>query len=158
MNINNLNDKIYEVIDYSANVLYIAPPWIEYQPAYTFYTPTMRAAFNPKSGLIYVNETYIDTYLDDENRFDLWLDFSHETRHAWQYYVGMPDADKYITRSNANLADYNSQKLEVDAWAWASLVVQHKFNVRPLLSTLFGGDIDKLVIKQERKILETWSF
>ena len=69
-----------------------------------------------------------------------WLTLSHECRHIWQLFNADMFAD-YQTSASLTLSEYNAQPAEIDAWAWAVIVVDEQFGIRPMLEKNFGANV-----------------
>ena len=114
-------------------------------------TATMMAAISNDG-----EELVLSQNLKKENYATIWLVLSHEMRHAWQIEKGIFLESEYVQRSaSASVVDYNSQKLEVDAWAFASIMVEEKFGFKPKLNKFFNEEIIELI---DMQILELKRF
>lgn len=140
--------KINEVLDYNARLLRINKPVIIVKPAEAFTTPTTRAALSEDATVLAVNENYIHEYLTNDRGF--WLYFSHEARHIWQQETGF-GFDDYVPSGLTDLDAYNSQAAEIDAHAWAAVVVKQKLHIIPDYSTVYSSDV---VRKIKQRIAE----
>lgn len=77
---------------------------------------------------------------------------SHECRHIWQAKKGVDMFTSYKTSADVQLQDYNKQVAEVDAWAWAVIVLTDKFQVRPTLEKNFGAELWSQIQDRARQI------
>lgn len=87
----------------------------------------------------------------------LWLSLSHECRHIWQTVYADVFAD-YRQSSQLSVVAYNSQPAEVDAWAWAVLVVSNRFGVRPTLEKTFGSELWAAIEARAEQIADSGLF
>ena len=79
----------------------------------------------------------------DEKELTLALATAHECRHYYQYlYSDLLKTHK--SSSRLNLQKYNSQFLEIDANAFASLVLKNIYHIEPLFKTLDKDTINKI--------------
>lgn len=89
---------------------------------------------------------------DKQTGFDAAFSVAHELRHKWQQQT---DPERWFTgyRPSADCADadeYNLQPAELDAQAYAMLVMITLFNVRPL----FHGLSDRVIAAIRRRAEE----
>ena len=84
---------------------------------------------------------------------DQALTLSHEIRHLWQS-IHMPEAFRdYVQLSNRpTLEDYNLQPAEIDANAFALIIMTNFFHVRPLFQNL--SDNARSQIEQRAKQID----
>ena len=111
-----------------AKILKIDMPKVEYDTRH-FETDTMLAqAYIGKHGetIIYLKQT-------DSITLDTYFSIAHEMRHIWQVKY---DYELYMRhykgRDKLSLEDYNNQLAEVDANAFATVVMEDLFDVSPL--------------------------
>lgn len=125
--------EILEFINIVCEDLEIEIPEISYNET-VFNTETQLALFNGSE--IILRKSYA-------NMLDAYFAIAHELRHAWQietdeqYYLG-----NYFENSADNIVAYNLQIAEIDANAYAYVVMSDLFGVKPL----FNG-MDKNVIQ-----------
>lgn len=122
-------------------ILDIEVPKIEYKNA--FDTPTMMACCDSNGTTIYIKP------IDNPN-LDYFFAIAHELRHIWQIQI---DKEFYFsTYMPANLFlsidDYNLQDAEIDANAFAGMVMVDFFQVKPL----YQGLSDKVKTEINKRI------
>lgn len=71
---------------------------------------------------------------DKTTFFNTAVTISHELRHLWQ--VGCKNSvealAEYTTSDKvADIRAYNEQELEIDAWAWATYMMELQYGVHP---------------------------
>lgn len=119
---------IYKYISRLCEILEISVPTISYDTS-KFLTNTTMANYSPTSNTIYIKEKM-------QNNPDYLFAIAHELRHSWQvqtdeqFYFG-----KYRPVSEIGVECYNLQPAEIDANAFASLVLRDFFH----LQALFDG-------------------
>lgn len=90
--------------------------------------------------------------------YDLYFCIAHEMRHAYQvkYKEFYKDAfESYKPRNEVSVHDYNKQLLELDANAFAYMVIRDDFGIEMLLDC----DEDVLfAIKQHAKFIENTEY
>ena len=132
-------DKIKEFIKAICLDLFIPEPSIVYVDRFE-QSKTMRMAVDYDSRYIMIRK---DVKIDLDSYFDL----AHELRHIYQMETGDFSKDDYILRENTDLATYNQQPLEVDAHAYAAIMMIKLFHVKPLWQ---GFDPDTIMLIEER--------
>ena len=110
-------------------------------------TNTQLGAYAPETNTIFVRR--------DAGKLDKAFALAHELRHIWQIkqgwaVIGKPDS------AQIPVSDYNLQAAEIDANAYAMLVMRELFIVTPLFSGLSEEVVDKIrmraaAIASERK-------
>ncbi len=95
------------------------------------------AAYDQETGTIYIRRTAAP--------LDKAFALAHELRHIWRIDRGWPVIGK-PSSGQVSVSDYNLQQPEIDANAYAMLVMQEIFGVTPLFSGL-----PKLSIKSVRE-------
>lgn len=151
-------DKIYYVLDYNADILGINSPWIKIGSIDEFSTPTTRAAVSNDASSVKINEDYLNYYSEKEHEIDIWLDFSHESRHIWQKKNGLFDLKTYKVSAEVGLKEYNVQNLEFDAWCWSTAMLMHKFNVVPRIEYLIGEENFEKMVERAKELLKEFPF
>ena len=111
-------------------LLQIPMPIVSFDTS-NFTTPTMMAQFNPEGDKIYLRKP---TKLNP----DFFFAIAHELRHIWQM---KNDREFYFldylpVELLPSVEEYNLQPAEVDANAFAGLVMINFFHVRPLYQGL----------------------
>lgn len=112
----SLNEWIGEITD----VLNIGGVNIEY--ADTLPTDTMMTAYVPSDQVVYVKKG-LNSFLD------IVFAITHELRHVYQHRKGL--LHSYKVRENIDVESYNNQELEVDAHAFALLMIERYLGVTP---------------------------
>lgn len=110
-------------------------------------TDTQFGAYAPGTNTIFIRR--------DAGKLDKAFALAHELRHIWQIkqgwaVIGKPDS------AQIPVTDYNLQAAEIDANAYAMLVMRELFIVTPLFSGLSEEVVDKIrmraaAIGSERK-------
>ena len=141
---------IEEFITDICDLLYIPVPSILYDTSY-FLTDTIMAQCEPINNIIYLNK------IDNPNPDYLFV-IAHELRHIFQY---QNDEQFYLsnykTSDNcSSVEEYNLQIAEVDANAFAGLVMINFFGLKPLFEGL--SDSVKAKIFDRMKYLGTTEF
>lgn len=130
------------IIDIS-ECLNIIPPKISYDTS-RFPTSTMIAQVSPSENIIYINSQI-------KSEFDFAFAIIHELRHLWQY---CNDKNKYMSQykssNQLSIEEYNLQIAEIDANAYAALLMITKFGVSPK----WNGLSPKVIMKIENRMSE----
>lgn len=109
-----------------------------------FNSKTQLAAYAPDEKRIYIKNEY-------ENLLDLFFAISHELRHKYQIDYKIYDFSTYKNAKQISNYDYNMQEVEIDANAYAYIIMNEVFNVNPLFN---GLDIDIIQkIKQRAELI-----
>lgn len=128
-----LTDYIKDICE----ILKIEIPQISHDVSH-FQSDTMLAQCDSKGTTIYVKEI-------DKVNLDSMFAIAHELRHIWQIRT---DYDmyfsKYKTVDELGVEDYNNQLAEIDANAFAYIVMVDYFKVKPLYNGL-SEDTIKLI-------------
>lgn len=109
-------------------------------------TNTMLASYNYKKDVITIKKDYQDIR-------DLYFSIAHELRHKYQIDRKMFDFKDYKLSDNIDLKTYNLQPQEIDANAYASLIMMSLFGVKPLFNGL-DEDIKKAINKRIDELAE----
>lgn len=120
---------INKLISNICNILNVQSPNVVVKKS--LYTGTMLAAYVPSEDALYVKDDY-------RNKMDLFFSIAHELRHKWQI---REDEDLYFgSYKNPNECEsvdmYNLQLAEIDANAFAKLLMIQSFGVAPLFNNL----------------------
>ena len=133
-----INDFITEI----CSILNINKPSVSYDTSH-FATDTMMAQCNPSGDTIYLKKK-------DKPDPDYLFSIAHELRHVWQL-----SADKDLYFSNYKPVDmlgnekYNNQLAEIDANAFASLIMIDFFHLQPLYHGLSASTIASIKDRME---------
>lgn len=133
----------YDIVDFISDIcsyLEIDVPLIDKLPESL--PDSILAAAKPATNTIYIK---------DNAKHDLSLYFclSHELRHIWQYKNSQMYFDNYLPSSMLETEKYNSQPAEIDANAFAIIVMADYFGVKPTLP--FS---EKLCLKIENRVTQ----
>lgn len=119
--------EIYQFINFICKDLKIKKPKkIEFG---RLQTNTMLASYNYKKDVITIKKDYQDIR-------DLYFSIAHELRHKYQIDRKMFDFEDYKLSDVIDLKAYNLQPQEIDANAYAALIMMSTFGVKPLLNGL----------------------
>lgn len=129
---------VEDFINDVCELLDIEVPIISYDTS-NFLTDTTMALCNPILNVIYIKKT-------DTPDPDYVFCIAHELRHLYQYQF---DEQHYLsgyTPSNncSSVEEYNLQIAEVDANAFASIVMQDFFSMKPQWSGLSDKVVDAI--------------
>lgn len=86
--------------------------------------------------------------------YDTWFATSHEMRHLWQMRSGNVSVSRHVQSSCISLDAYNRQPHEIDANAWAVLIMESTFGVTPLLANNVGSEIYEAIRRRAEEIAE----
>ena len=116
---------MFEFIDYICNILEIEKPSIKLSST-KLNNDTMLAMISPCENILYIK--------DNIRGMDQLFSIAHELRHLWQFktdkeyffsnYMGVEDAN--------SIDEYNLQIAEIDANAFAEIVITDLYGVKPL--------------------------
>lgn len=117
---------IYSFINDICDILNISVPSVSFDTS-NFPTDTMMAQVNPSGDTIYLKEY-------DKQNPDQFFSIAHELRHIWQI---QNDEQLYFSTYKpidlcTSVEEYNLQIAELDANAFASLVMVDFFHLQPL--------------------------
>lgn len=139
-----MKKDIYTFIDIICNNLKIKKPRIQIKHD-TFVSGTVLAAYDYKNKKIAINDP--KSY---DNKADLLFAIAHELRHKYQIDNHKFDFENYKTSKELTTEEYNLQKEEIDANAYACVVMMDLFGIKPL----FNGLPTKVVQEIEKKVDE----
>lgn len=133
---------IKEFITDVCELLEIEAPKISYDTSH-FTTKTTLAQCEPETNIIYLNKV-------DKPNPDYVFSIAHELRHIYQYQT---DKEFYLSGykpSNkcSSVEEYNLQIAEVDANAFAAIIMTDFFSVKPQ----WNGLSDKVIDTIEKRI------
>lgn len=141
---------LYDFINDVCNILNISAPSVSFDIS-SFPSDTMMAQVNPSGDTIYLKKW-------DKPNPDQFFCIAHELRHIWQ----MQNGEKLFFSSYkpidllSSVEEYNLQIAELDANAFAGLVMIDFFNLRPLFEGV--PDSVKAKIFERMEHLETTEF
>lgn len=133
---------IKEFITDVCELLEIEAPKVSYDTSH-FTTKTTLAQCEPETNIIYLNKV-------DKPNPDYVFSIAHELRHIYQYQT---DKEFYLSGykpSNkcSSVEEYNLQIAEVDANAFAAIIMTDFFSVKPQ----WNGLSDKVIDTIEKRI------
>lgn len=115
--------------DFTANIAsMLGVPCPELRYASTLSTPTQIAAMD--------SESLILTLRSSASDLDKTFAIAHELRHLWQQQTERFELNEHAAPGSVSTIDYNLQTEEIDANAFAALVMEYFFRVRPTFSAL----------------------
>ena len=138
--------EIYQFITLICKDLKINKPKI--QIANVFLSKTQLASYDPNKKLIIIKK-------DFENYYDMFFAISHEIRHKYQIDKGLFNFENYKQVNEISNYDYNMQKEELDANAYAYIIMASAFGVEAKFNGLEENIINKIkeraneIIEQE---------
>ena len=141
---------IHEFINDVCDILNISVPAISFDTS-NFTSDTMMAQVNPSGDTIYLKK-------HDKPNPDQLFSIAHELRHIWQI---QNDEKLYFSTYKPidllpSVEEYNLQIAELDANAFASLVMIDFFHLKPLFEGVH--DSVKAKIFERMKYLKTTEF
>ena len=146
----DISNVIRLIVEYNCRELRISEPNIRFVEADAFVTPTTKAATSRNGDGLIINYDFIESNPDAPM---LWLILSHELRHIWQS-KQVQYFDNYKTSAELSIEKYNEQKAEIEAWAWAIIVVDEKFGIHPTLEKQFGNEFMQKVYDRVFEIIK----
>lgn len=141
---------IYDFINDICDILNISVPSVSFDTS-NFPTDTMMAQVNPSGDTIYLKKY-------DKPNPDQFFSIAHELRHIWQI---QNDEQLYFSTYKpidllSSVEEYNLQIAELDANAFAGLVMIDFFHLKPLFKGV--PDSVKTKVYERMKHLETTEF
>lgn len=138
---------IYDFINDICDILNIPVPFVSFDTS-NFPTDTMMAQVNPSGDTIYLKKY-------DKPNPDQFFSIAHELRHIWQI---RNDKKLYFSTYKpidlcASVEEYNLQIAELDANAFAGLVMMDFFHLKPLFEGI--SDFVKAKIFERMEYLKT---
>lgn len=121
-------EKYIEFIEDICDFLDVDVPLISFDTS-DFPSDTTQAQYEAIGGTLYVNEKYIGT-------IDLYFIIAHELRHKWQFEKHRETYFKDYNNSRKSIESYNMQKAELDANAFAQIVLADYFQLEPQFNGL----------------------
>jgi Zn-dependent peptidase ImmA (M78 family) len=134
-----INDFIKNVCD----TLKIPVPNVSYDTS-CFLTKTTMAQYNSSENTIFLKKS-------DKINPDLLFSIAHELRHVWQYQTNEEFFFKSYKSSNlcSSVESFNLQIAEIDANAFAGLVMIEVFHLKPLYQGLSENIKDKIQARMD---------
>lgn len=116
------------------NILHIEKPSVSYDVSH-FLTDTMVAQCSPTSNTIFIKKKVKP---DPDYLFSI----AHELRHLWQFEIDEEYfLSDYQTIEDIGVEKYNNQLAEIDAHAFASIIMVDFFHLQPLYHGLSDNTI-----------------
>ena len=143
-----MKKDIYTFIDIICNNLKIKKPRIQIKHD-AFVSGTVLADYDYKNKKIVISDP--KSY---ENKADLLFAIAHELRHKYQIDHDMFDFENYKTSKELTTEEYNLQKEEIDANAYACVVMMDMFGIKPLFNGLDDEVINKIWERAEEIVKE----
>lgn len=113
-------------------------------------TATTLAEYVPSNNTLNIRKDY-------KSEYDLYFSIAHELRHKYQIDNELFNYDTYQTREVLDVKEYNLQFEEVDANAYASIILITGFGVKPLFQGL-EEEVKKAIQKRMDEILEEYRY
>ncbi len=124
-----MKKEISKFISEVCSILGISKPKIEYKPQEFFPTTTMLAMCDSDGTTVYVRHS-------EDITPDLLFAIAHELRHCWQIKNKPEMLDGYREAQDLTVEEYNLQPAEIDANAFAGVVMVNFFGIKPLFHGL----------------------
>lgn len=135
---------IDEYIQTVCDLLKIAAPQIEFNTSH-FSSPTMMAQCAPDGTVLYIRKLSVSTP-------DYLFAIAHELRHVWQLKKNPKLLEGYLpVNLSASIEAYNLQPAEVDANAFAALVMIDFWGIEPLFENM-SPCVRSAIFKRARDI------
>jgi len=129
---------INKYIEDVCEILKITPPNISYDISH-FPTKTTLAQCSSDGTIIYLRHTTL-SHPDDA------FAIAHELRHIWQIRNNYDEYfTNYKTSNEIEVEAYNNQIAEIDANAFATIIMTDFFNLRPLYNGLSKRTVDNII-------------
>ena len=148
-----INDDLKEFIGEVCDILEIPVPNI---------SDDFRAfKNNTKMAMLAIEKNVPTLYLSDrmEKEHDYYFAVAHELRHLWQYSTNEKYwLGGYKTAEEIGITAYNRQRLEIDANAFASVIMTVLFGMKPTfenLSPQINKQIEKRIVEIEDDICKS---
>ncbi len=139
-----------DVVRQNCRALSVPVPSVKVVEPSAFPSPTMESAVSKDGKRLIISRAFAERPIELPR---VWLVLSHECRHIWQAFRADLFAD-YRQSSELSVVAYNAQPAEIDAWAWAVLVVSNRFGVRPTLEKTFGSELWALIETRAEQIAD----
>jgi len=140
--------NVHKFVKIICNDLGIKKPQIKIDDS-NFMSNTQLASYDPYSKNITIKKKY-------ENKLDLYFSISHELRHKYQIDNNLFDFKNYKKVNELSNAEYNLQIEELDANAYAYMIMVSAFGVEAQFKGLEQNVINKIkeraneIIKQSK--------
>lgn len=146
----SLDSRIMSYIDYICDDLDIALPNEIITDDVEFNKGTQLATLTFQNGkaTLYLRDSY------ECGDVDLAIVIAHELRHLYQIRNGLFDFKNYKTRAELSNKDYNLQLEEIDANAFAYIILLDEFDLKIDYYKLLDKDVADLIYKRADEILK----
>lgn len=114
-------------------------------------TDTALAQIKLPDHILYLRKNY-------KNPLDALFSIAHELRHAWQFFIKDPrfDLESYQKSNTLSAEEYNLQPCEIDANAFAHIMMVDFFGVTPTYNGLSKKVTDKIKERIEEILQEEY--
>lgn len=135
---------IHDFISDVCDILNISVPMVSFDTS-NFQTNTMMAQIDSSGTTIYLKQF-------NKDNPDQFFSIAHELRHRWQV---LTDKEWYFSDYKprelcASTEEYNLQFAEIDAHAFAGIVMEEFFHLKPLFQGLSDGVKSKIYNRIEQ--------
>lgn len=137
-------------VRWNCRILNVPEPIIRAVDPAELQTKTTRCALSLDGSRIAISQDFINS---NPGTAEVWLALSHECRHIWQIHH-TEYMSSYKPSSALSVSEYNQQAAEIDAWAWAVVVLSDRFGVRPTLEENLGVDVWLRIVERANEISE----
>lgn len=110
-------------------------------------TSTMMAYYCKDEDTLYYRETH-------KNEYDVYFSISHELRHKWQYEYYPSIFVFYKTSDKVSVDEYNSQEVELDANAFATVALEELLGITPLFNGLSDSVVEDIYFEADEMYKE----
>lgn len=114
--------NLTKIVNNISGMLEIAPPKISFNTS-LFPTPTTLAMVDCANNVLYIKS-------NTKSELDLIFATAHELRHLWQH-LNNERFDDYKHSDELSVEAYNLQPAEIDANAYAALMMMSQLGVKP---------------------------
>ena len=140
-----------KIISWNCSTLSVPfPKVIRIANASEFISASLKCAVSSDGNELLINKDFAESNVDT---LFIWLTLSHECRHIWQIQNREDLFKQYEQSSSLSVQEYNAQAAEIDAWAWAIIVVGNLFGVRPTFEENFGAELWAQIQERAREIV-----
>lgn len=135
------NSIINNFIEYLEHVLGLTDLEV-IQDASFFKSKTQMASADVKNKIIYIRP-------NTAVNLDLYFALAHESRHIWQYNNSeyKMSIKNHIDNTKISIEQYNNQTEEIDAHAFATVIMEVNFGVAPIFDGL-SASTRKAIMKR----------
>lgn len=105
---------------------------------------TALAYYDYKDNVLYLKKSY-------DNDYDMYFSVAHELRHIYQIKYNVFDLSRHKSNLDISTRAYNLQEEEIDANAYALIIMSSAFHIKPLFNGL-DDDIKAMIYKRANEI------